>query len=290
MKYANLTLPSRKLCFVVALAAGIMSFPLSTKAEQAVQNVQQTGVVKGQVTDKNGDAVIGATVKVKDAQSGTVTDFNGNFSLNVQNGGTLIISYIGYLTKEVSFTPGQSLNITIEEDATALEEVVVVGYGVQKKSDVTGSVTSINKERLSKLPVTNVLQAVQGAAAGVNITQGSSIPGDAPSALIRGRNSINAGTGPYIVVDGIPISKSGGSLNDINPADIESMEILKDASATAIYGTNGANGVILITTKHGKDGKPTISYNGYLGVEDFAKKLDFCNGAQITQRYKDYVA
>ncbi|MCR5469331.1 MAG: carboxypeptidase-like regulatory domain-containing protein, partial [Prevotella sp.] len=139
-----------------------MSFPLSTKAEQAVQNVQQTGVVKGQVTDKNGDAVIGATVKVKDAQSGTVTDFNGNFSLNVQNGGTLTISYIGYLTKEVSFTPGQSLNITIEEDATALEEVVVVGYGVQKKSDVTGSVTSINKERLSKLPVTNVLQAVQG--------------------------------------------------------------------------------------------------------------------------------
>ena len=290
MKYANLTLPSRKLCFVVALAAGIMSFPLSTKAEQAVQNVQQTGVVKGQVTDKNGDAVIGATVKVKDAQSGTVTDFNGNFSLNVQNGGTLIISYIGYLTKEVSFTPGQSLNITIEEDATALEEVVVVGYGVQKKSDVTGSVTSINKERLSKLPVTNVLQAVQGAAAGVNITQGSSIPGDAPSALVRGRNSINAGTGPYIVVDGIPISKSGGSLNDINPGDIESMEILKDASATAIYGTNGANGVILITTKHGKDGKPSVSYNGYIGFENFAKKMDFCNGAQITQRYKDYVA
>lgn len=135
-----------------------------------------------------------------------------------------------------------------------------------------------------------MLQAVQGAAAGVTITQGSSIPGDAPSALVRGRNSINAGTGPYIVVDGVPISKSGGSLNDINPGDIESMEILKDASATAIYGTNGANGVILITTKHGKDGKPSVSYNGYLGIEDFAHKMDFCNGAQITQRYKDYVA
>jgi TonB-linked SusC/RagA family outer membrane protein len=138
--------------------------------------------------------------------------------------------------------------------------------------------------------VTNVLQAVQGAAAGVTISQGSSIPGDAPSALVRGRNSINAGTGPYIVVDGIPISKSGGSLNDINPSDIESMEILKDASATAIYGTNGANGVILITTKHGKDGKPSVSYNGYIGIEDFAHKMDFCNGSQITQRYKDYVA
>ena len=290
MKYAKLTIPSKKLCFVMALAAGMVAFPLPTMAEQAVQNVQQAGVVKGQVTDKNGDAVIGATVKVKDAQTGTVTDFNGNFSLSVQKAGSIVVSYIGYLTKEVAFTPGQSLNITIEEDATALDEVVVVGYGVQKKSDVTGSVTSINKDRLSKLPVTNVLQAVQGAAAGVTISQGSSIPGDAPSALVRGRNSINAGTGPYIVVDGIPISKSGGSLNDINPGDIESMEILKDASATAIYGTNGANGVILITTKHGKDGKPSVSYNGYIGFENFAKKMDFCNGAQITQRYKDYVA
>ena len=290
MKYVHLALPSMKLCFAMALAAGIMAFPLPTMAEQAVQNVQQAGVVKGQVTDKNGDGVIGATVKVKDAQAGTVTDYNGNFSLNVQKAGTLVVSYIGYLTKEIAFTPGQTLNITIEEDATALDEVVVVGYGVQKKSDVTGSVTSINKDRLSKLPVTNVLQAVQGAAAGVTISQGSSIPGDAPSALVRGRNSINAGTGPYIVVDGIPISKSGGSLNDINPGDIESMEILKDASATAIYGTNGANGVILITTKHGKEGKPSVSYNGYIGFENFAHKMDYCNGAQITQRYKDYVA
>ncbi len=290
MKYAKLILPTRKLCFVMALAAGMMAFPLPTMAEQAVQDVQQAGVVKGQVTDKNGEGVIGATVKVKDAATGTVTDYDGNFTLNVQGAGTLVVSYIGYLTKEVAFTPGQTLNITIEEDATALDEVVVVGYGVQKKSDVTGSVTSINKDRLSKLPVTNVLQAVQGAAAGVTISQGSSIPGDAPSALVRGRNSINAGTGPYIVVDGVPISKSGGSLNDINPGDIESMEILKDASATAIYGTNGANGVILITTKHGKDGKPSISYNGYLGIEDFAHKMDYCNGAQITQRYKDYVA
>ena len=290
MKNVHLSLPSKKLCFAMALAAGIMAFPLPTMAEQAVQNVQQTGVVKGQVTDKNGDGVIGATVKVKDAATGTVTDYDGNFSLNVQKAGTLVVSYIGYLTKEVAFTPGQTLNISIEEDATALDEVVVVGYGVQKKSDVTGSVTSINKDRLSKLPVTNVLQAVQGAAAGVTISQGSSIPGDAPSALVRGRNSINAGTGPYIVVDGIPISKSGGSLNDINPGDIESMEILKDASATAIYGTNGANGVILITTKHGKEGKPSVSYNGYIGFENFAHKMDYCNGAQITQRYKDYVA
>ena len=152
-----------------------MAFPLPTMAEQAVQNVQQAGVVKGQVTDKNGDGVIGATVKVKDAQAGTVTDYNGNFSLNVQKAGTLVVSYIGYLTKEIAFTPGQTLNITIEEDATALDEVVVVGYGVQKKSDVTGSVTSINKDRLSKLPVTNVLQAVQGAAA-LRVLQSLAMP------------------------------------------------------------------------------------------------------------------
>jgi len=290
MKYVNLINPSRKLCFVVALATGMTAIPLPTKATQAVQATQQSAVVKGQVTDTNGEPVIGATVKMKDASTGSVTDFDGNFELKVEKAGTLVVSYIGYLTREVAFTPGQTLSITIEEDATALDEVVVVGYGVQKKSDVTGSVTSVNKERLSKLPVTNVLQAVQGAAAGVTITQGSSIPGDAPSALVRGRNSINAGTGPYIVVDGIPISKSGGSLNDINPGDIESMEILKDASATAIYGTNGANGVILITTKHGKEGKPSVSYNGYIGIEDFARKMDFCNGEQITQRYKDYVA
>lgn len=290
MKYANLILPSRKLCFAMVLAAGAMSVPMPVKAAQTVQAAQQTGSVKGQVTDRLGEAVIGATIKVKDANTGTVTDFNGNFTLDVKAAGVLVVSYIGYATTEVAFTPGQTISITLEEDATALDEVVVVGYGVQKKSDVTGSVTSISKDRLSKLPVTNVLQAVQGAAAGVTISQGSSIPGDAPSALVRGRNSINAATGPYIIVDGIPISKTGGSLSDINPGDIESMEILKDASATAIYGTNGANGVILITTKRGKDGKPSVSYNGYIGIEDFSNKLDFCNGAQITQRYRDYVA
>ncbi|MCR4853693.1 MAG: TonB-dependent receptor [Prevotella sp.] len=291
MNYASLKKPSGKIFFAMALAVGMVAFPLPTMAEPDVQDVQQSGIVRGQVVDKNGDGVIGATVKVNGSSVGAVTDIDGNFEIkNAPARGTLSISYVGYLTKEVAFASGQSLNITLEEDSKALEEVVVVGYGVQKKSDVTGSVTSINKDRLSKLPVTNVLQAVQGAAAGVTITQGSSIPGDAPSALVRGRNSINAGTGPYIVVDGIPISKSGGSLNDINPGDIESMEILKDASATAIYGTNGANGVILITTKHGKDGKPSVSYNGYVGFEDFANKMDFCNGQQITQRYKDYVA
>ena len=248
----------------------------------------QNTTVKGVVRDAMGPTA-GATVVQKGTNNGTITDLDGNFTINVPSNAVLVISFVGLDTQEISVAGKKFIEVTLSGNEE-LEEVVVVGYGTQKKSDITGSVASVDKARLSKLPVTNVLQAVQGATAGVTISQGSSIPGDAPSALVRGRNSINAGTGPYIVVDGVPISKSGGSLNDINPGDIESMEILKDASATAIYGTNGANGVILITTKHGKEGKPSISYNGYVGIEDFANKMDFCNGAQITQRYKDYVA
>ena len=248
----------------------------------------QNTTVKGVVRDAMGPTA-GATVVQKGTNNGTITDLDGNFTINVPANAVLVISFVGLDTQEIPVAGKKFIEVTLSGNEE-LEEVVVVGYGTQKKSDITGSVASVDKARLSKLPVTNVLQAVQGATAGVTISQGSSIPGDAPVALVRGRNSINAGTGPYIVVDGVPISKSGGSLNDINPGDIESMEILKDASATAIYGTNGANGVILITTKHGKEGKPSISYNGYVGIEDFANKMDFCNGAQITQRYKDYVA
>ena len=248
----------------------------------------QNTTVKGVVRDAMGPTA-GATVVQKGTNNGTITDLDGNFTINVPSNAVLVISFVGLDTQEIPVAGKKFIEVTLSGNEE-LEEVIVVGYGTQKKSDITGSVASVDKARLSKLPVTNVLQAVQGATAGVTISQGSSIPGDAPSALVRGRNSINAGTGPYIVVDGVPISKSGGSLNDINPGDIESMEILKDASATAIYGTNGANGVILITTKHGKEGKPSISYNGYVGIEDFANKMDFCNGAQITQRYKDYVA
>ena len=251
--------------------------------------LQQVKKITGVIKDATGEPVIGANVIVKGTTNGTMSDIDGKFSLEVPAGAVLSISYIGYVAQEIPVKNQTDLNILLKEDSEMLDEVVVVGYGVQKKSDVTGSVTSVSKERLEKLPVTNVLQAVQGAAAGVTITQASSIPGDAPTALVRGQNSINANSGPYIVVDGVPINKTGGSLNDIAPSDIESMEILKDASATAIYGTNGANGVILITTKHGRSGKPTIKYSGYVGFEDFSNKLQFCNGDQIIQRYKDYV-
>ena len=285
---------NQKALIALMVCAGYMAVqPMTAMADDSVasvQAVQQKQSVSGVVKDAAGEPIIGASVLEKGTTNGTITDFDGNFQLSVSPNATLVISYIGYQTQELKVVPGKSLAVTMQEDTETLDEVVVVGYGVQKKSDVTGSVTSVSKDRLQNLPVTNVLQAVQGATAGITITQDSSIPGDAPSALVRGRNSINANSGPYIVVDGVPINKTGGSLNDIAPSDIESMEILKDASATAIYGTNGANGVILITTKRGKTGKPTIKYSGYLGIEDFTNKLPFCNGAQMTQRYKDYVA
>ena len=276
---------SRKLTEGWKMLLGILLFCFVMAISPAYA---QNTTVKGVVRDAMGPTA-GATVVQKGTNNGTITDLDGNFTISVPSNAVLVFSFVGLDTQEVPVAGKKFIEVTLSGNEE-LEEVVVVGYGTQKKSDITGSVASVDKARLSKLPVTNVLQAVQGATAGVTISQGSSIPGDAPSALVRGRNSINAGTGPYIVVDGVPISKSGGSLNDINPGDIESMEILKDASATAIYGTNGANGVILITTKHGKEGKPSISYNGYVGIEDFANKMDFCNGAQITQRYKDYVA
>ena len=276
---------SRKLTEGWKMLLGILLFCFVMAISPAYA---QNTTVKGVVRDAMGPTA-GATVVQKGTNNGTITDLDGNFTINVPANAVLVISFVGLDTQEIPVAGKKFIEVTLSGNEE-LEEVVVVGYGTQKKSDITGSVASVDKARLSKLPVTNVLQAVQGATAGVTISQGSSIPGDAPSALVRGRNSINAGTGPYIVVDGVPISKSGGSLNDINPGDIESMEILKDASATAIYGTNGANGVILITTKHGKEGKPSVSYNGYVGIEDFAHKMDFCNGEQITQRYRDYVA
>ncbi|WP_234733886.1 SusC/RagA family TonB-linked outer membrane protein [Tellurirhabdus bombi] len=249
--------------------------------------------VTGTITDEKGEGLPGATVTIKGTTLGTNTDADGKFTLRIPDGTstpTLVVSYIGYLPQEVAIGNQTVLNIQLKGDAKSLNEVVVVGYGTQKRSDITGSVASVPKERLSQLPVTNVLQAVQGSVAGVNITQSSSVPGAEPSTIIRGQNSINANSGPFVVVDGIPLSKTGGSLNDINPNDIESMEILKDASAVAIYGTNGANGVILITTKRGTTGKPVIRYNAYAGVENFSHILKPRNGAEYVQKYKDWLS
>jgi len=245
-------------------------------------------VVKGRVT--SGDsAVTNVTVTVKGTGRATQTDQNGQFSLEAAGDATLVFSRVGFATQELPLSNRKYLDIHLVVTSKEMNEVIVVGYGTQKKADVTGSVASVPKSRLSELPVTNVLQAVEGSVAGVSVTNTSAVPGATPTVLIRGQNSITANSGPLIVVDGIPLSKSGGSVNDINPNDIASMEILKDASAVAIYGTNGSNGVILITTKRGTTGKPIIRYSGYEGLEDLAHILKPRDAKSYVQKYADYL-
>jgi TonB-linked SusC/RagA family outer membrane protein len=267
---------------LMLLCAILFAFSLSSYAA-SLQQVPVTGTV----TDTNGEAIPGVTVTVKGKTIGTTTDVDGEYSINCDSDDKLVFSFIGMAKKEVAIEGQQVINVTLESTILDVDEVVVVGYGVQKRSDITGSVSSVSEERLAKIPVSNVMQAVQGSVPGVNITQVSSIPGEAPSILVRGGGSLTASTSPYVVVDGIPISKMDGSINDINPNDIKSIEILKDASATAIYGMNGANGVILITTKHGKTSAPTIRYSGYVGVEEFSHIPEMVSPEELLNRYAE---
>jgi len=244
--------------------------------------------LSGKVTDESGEPLPGVTVIVKGTTHGTVTDVDGVFNItDVESGDILVFSFVGMSMQEITIESQTKLDITMVVDAIGLDEVVAIGYGTQRKSDITGSVSSVSEERLSKIPVSNVMQAVQGAVSGVNVQQVSSIPGEAPSITVRGGGSITASSDPYVVVDGIPISKMGGSINDINPNDIKSIEILKDASAVAIYGMNGANGVILITTKRGKTSKPTVRYSGYFGVENFANIPEMVSPEGLLERYAE---
>lgn len=243
-------------------------------------------IVKGKITNSRGEPLVGVSVTVQGSTIGTSTDENGSYSIDVQAHGTLVFSFVGFATREIAVNGRTSVDLILQESVSSLEQVVVVGYGTQKRSDLTGSIASVSKERLSELPVTNVMQAIQGSVAGVNITQGSSVPGASSSAIVRGAGSLAATTDPYIIVDGAPFV--GGSLNDINPSDIASVDILKDVSSTAVYGSRGANGVILITTKRGKSGKASIAYNVYTGVESYSHKVIPMNAAEYVQKFADY--
>lgn len=207
-----------------------------------------------------GEPVIGVSVKVVGTTNGAVTDLDGNFTLtNVPKNATVEISYIGYTTQKVSVAGKSDLKVTLQEDNKALDEVVVVGYGVQRKSDVTGALAHLDSKDLTAMPVKDALEGMQGKTAGVDITN-SQRPGTVGSITIRGQRSIGASSSPLYVVDGMIIQNGG--IENINPQDIESIEVLKDASATAIYGARGANGVVLVTTKKGKEGKVTLNYAG----------------------------
>jgi len=246
------------------------------------------GPVTGTVLDEKGAGMPGVTVVLKGTTLGTTTDVNGRFTLDIPAGTaspTLVVSSIGYVKQEIAVGTQTTFSVKLAPNTQDLNEVVVVGYGTQKRSDVTGSVASVPQDRLEKIPVSNVAQALQGAVAGVNIVASSSVPGSQPNIQIRGVRSITAGTNPYLVVDGVPFP---GNLNDINPNDIASIEILKDASSTAIYGTRGSNGVILVTTKRGKTGKPQIRYNGYAGPEYMVNKLHPLDGPAFSAKWQEF--
>jgi TonB-linked SusC/RagA family outer membrane protein len=239
--------------------------------------------VSGTVVDAAGEAVIGASVMVKGTSTGTITDFDGNFTLqNVSEKASLVISYVGYRNQTIAVAGKSQLNVTLEEDRQLLDEVVVVGYGVQRKSDVTGALTRVGEKELNTKPVANAFEALQGKAAGVDITT-SERPGTVGSIAIRGQRSISAGQGPLYVVDGVPLQ--AGGIETLNPRDIESIDILKDASSTAIYGSRGANGVVLVTTKRGQEGKTQLSYSGAFTFEKIVDKSPAMNASDyITWR------
>lgn len=233
---------------------------------------QQILKISGKVTDSSGAPLPGVTVVVKGTTQGTVTDAYGNYSLsNVLGNAELIFSFVGMKTQEV-FVSGKSvINMIMQEETIGLEEVVAIGYGTMKRSDLTGSVASLDKTEIENRSATNVLQSMEGKIAGITIKQTTSLPGDAPDIYIRGLNSISASNAPLVIIDGVP-----GDLSLLNPNDIESIDVLKDASSSAIYGARGANGVILVTTKRGT-GMPKFSYNVYYGINQISKKLDLMN-------------
>ena len=243
--------------------------------------------IKGNVTNSNRESLPGVSVVIKGTTTGTITNADGTYELpKVDENSTLVFSFVGMVSQEIKVGTQKIINIVLSDETIGVDEVVVVGYGTQRKSDVTGSVTSVSKDRFAKIPVTNAMAAIEGAVAGVTVSTTSSMPGSTPNVQIRGVNSINASTSPLNIVDGIPFD---GNINYINPNDIASMEILKDASAVAIYGTRGSNGVILITTKKGVSGKPSIQYSTYAGFEEIAHILTPRDGASYVQKYKDYM-
>ena len=287
MKYANLMNPCRKLCFVMALAAGMVAIPLPSKADQAAQAVQQNNVVRGQVKDKMGEPIIGATVKVKGSNLGVVTDIDGNFEMrNAPSGGVLVITYVGYKPQEVAFKAGQSVNVTIEEDVETLQEVVVVGYGTMRKKDLTGSVVQIDPNKIADQNPGTVQDLLRGTP-GLQIGFSSDAQANA-SIQLRGQNSLytdGSHNSPLIILDGMQFA---GSLSEINPDDIEQIDVLKDASSAAIYGAKAASGVIIITTKKGKEGKPIINVSMNLAANTKSAYRDMFSPSEYMTYREDW--
>jgi len=271
---------------------------------QEVRAIQQQLTVRGKVTDSSGAALPGVTIILKGTTQGAITDANGNYSIQtVSNDDILVFSFVGMRVQETEINGRETVNIQMEEETIGLEEVVAVGYGVQKKRDISGSIASISGESLINTPVKNVMSALQGRAPGVNVVSNSGAPGDGISVTVRGQSSLNSGNDPLYVIDGVAVETTSLSLlngyeshglnplADINPRDIESIEVLKDGASTSIYGSRAANGVILITTKRGKEGKSQVSINVSTGLSKITRKLSVLNASQwreiIIDTYKN---
>lgn len=247
------------------------AFLLTLMAVISLSVSAQNVTVKGTVTDKTGETVIGASVVQKgNAGNGTITDIDGNFSLSVPSNATLVISYVGMTTQDVAVKGQKTINVVLADDAQALEEVVVIGYGSVKRKDLTGSVATVSSDVLAAVPVASATEALTGKMAGVQITTTEGSPDAEMKIRVRGGGSITGDNTPLFIVDGFPVE----SISDIPASDIEDITVLKDASSTAIYGSRGANGVILVTTKSGKEGKVNVSYNAYYSWKKIAKTLD----------------
>lgn len=252
----------------------------SKEKEEIGVSIAQAGIT-GKVTDTKGVPLPGASIVEKGTTNGIQADFDGNFSLNVvTENAILIVSYIGFATKEIATNGQSTIEVVLEETADGLDEVVVIGYGKVKKSDLTGSVAQISSENVTAFPTTNVMQAIQGRAAGVQVSQSTGAPGADVIVRIRGSNSVQGNNEPLYVIDGFPYS---GSPTNLSNSDIESIEVLKDASATSIYGSRGANGVVLITTKEGKSGVIRVDYETSYTVQKLRSKLDLLNGREYAQ-------
>lgn len=243
-------------------------------------NKTQGVQVSGSVTDANGQPLVGANIIEKGTTNGALTDFDGNFSIEVENGeAILVVSYLGFTTKDVSVNNQATITIILQEDSAKLDEVVIIGYGAIRKKDLTGSVSSIGTEDLTRIPTTDPIKALQGSAPGVRVGVPSGAPGSSAIIRIRGANSLSAGNEPLYVVDGVLLDGSLGSEVSVN--DIKSIDILKDASSTAIYGSRGANGVVVITTKRGRSGKTVVTYDSYISSQSIIKKLDLLNASDF---------
>lgn len=261
------------------LCVPVCSYAADAQAKAVpAQAVQQGHTVKGKIVDENGEPMIGVTVRVNGGKAATVTDLDGNFSLNARPGDMLEISYVGYKTANVR-AKSSAMNIQMEADVTGLDDVVVIGYGTVKKRDLTGAVTTMKNEDITIAPTGNVMEALQGKVAGMDITKSSGQIGAGVNILLRGSRSIYGDNSPLFIIDGLP-----GSMDDVNPNDIESVDVLKDASSTAIYGSAGANGVVIITTKRGQTGKVNINFDAYYG---FSGSPEYKHG-MTGQEWTDY--